>query len=92
MLANMNLLNFAVNSPKNCEYFHLGHPSSSPIYFQCTANACQRLPMPHKWLAIVANGANGLRIISNKHCDCLTNVINACECLQMGLPKLQTYL
>ena len=31
------------------------------IYCKCTANACQRLPMPHEWLAIVANGANGLK-------------------------------
>ena len=29
------------------------------IYFKCTANACQRLSMPYKCLAIVANGASG---------------------------------
>ena len=34
----------------------------------------------------------GLRIISNKCCNCLANVMNACECLQMGLSTLQTYL
>ena len=34
----------------------------------------------------------GLRIISNKRCDCLANVMNACECLQMGLQTFQTYL
>ena len=25
-------------------------------------------------------------------CDCLANVMNACECLQMGLKTLETYL
>ena len=34
----------------------------------------------------------GLRIISNKCCACLANVMNACECLKMGLQTLQTYL
>ena len=45
--------------------------------------------MPYELLTIVANGANGLK---NKCCDYLANVINACECLQMGLQTLQTYL
>ena len=47
------------------------------------------LPMPYELLTIVANGANSLK---NKCCDCLANVMNACECLQMGLKTLQTYL
>ena len=34
----------------------------------------------------------GLRIISNKCCDCLARVMNACKCLQMGLQTLPTYL
>ena len=33
----------------------------------------------------------GLSIISNKCCECLANVVDACECLQMGLQTLQTY-
>ena len=45
--------------------------------------------MPYELLTIVANGANGLK---NKCCDCLANVMNACECLQIGLKTLQTYL
>ena len=45
--------------------------------------------MPYELLTIFTNGANGLK---NKCCDCLANVMNACECLQMGLQKLQTYL
>ena len=52
------------------------------IYYKCTASACKRLPMPYELLTTVANGANGLK---NKLCDCLANVMNACECLQMGL-------
>ena len=44
--------------------------------------------MPYELLTIVANGANGLK---NKCCDCLANVMNACECLQMGLKTSQTY-
>ena len=50
---------------------------------------CECLPMPYELLTIVANGANGLK---NKCCHCLANVMNACECLQMGLKTLQTYL
>ena len=34
----------------------------------------------------------GLRIISNKGCNCLANFMNVCECLQMGLQTLQAYL
>ena len=45
--------------------------------------------LPYELLTIVANGANGLK---NKCCDCLANVMNACEYLQMGLQTLQTYL
>ena len=45
--------------------------------------------MPYELLTIVANGANGLK---NKSCGCLVIVMNACECLQMGLQTLQTYL
>ena len=45
--------------------------------------------MPYEWLTIVANGAKGLK---NKCCDCLAHAMNACECLQMGLQTLQTYL
>ena len=45
--------------------------------------------MPNELLTIVANGANGLK---NKCCDCLANVMNACECLQMALQTLQPYL
>ena len=44
--------------------------------------------MPYELLTIVANGANGLK---NKCCGCVANVMNACECLQMGLQTLQTY-
>ena len=50
---------------------------------------CECLPMLYELLTIVANGANGLK---KKCCDCLANVMNACECLQMGLKTLQTYL
>ena len=45
--------------------------------------------MPYELLTIVANGANGLK---NKCCDCLANVMNACECLQMALQTSQPYL
>ena len=45
--------------------------------------------MLYELLIIVTNGAHGLK---NKCCDCLANVMNACECLQMGLQPLQTYL
>ena len=34
----------------------------------------------------------GLRIISNKCCDCLASVMNDCKCLQICLQTLQTYL
>ena len=34
----------------------------------------------------------GLRIISNKCCDCIANVMNACEYLHIGLQTLKTYL
>ena len=34
----------------------------------------------------------GLRIISNKWWYCLANVMNACECLQVCLQTLQTYI
>ena len=34
----------------------------------------------------------GLLIMSYKCCNCFANVMNACECLQMGLQTLQTYL
>ena len=50
---------------------------------------CECLPMPYGMLTIVVNCANGLK---NKCCDCLANVMNACECLQMGFRTLQTYL
>ena len=56
------------------------------IYWKCTANACQRLPMPYELLTIVVNGANGLK---NKCCDCLANAMHACK---WTCKRLQTYL
>ena len=34
----------------------------------------------------------GPKIMSNKCCDCLANVMNACKCLQICLQTLRTYL
>ena len=84
-------LKFAVNSPKNCEYIANIFTSviPRPLFKNMLQMHCECLPMPYELLTIVANGANGLK---NKCCDCLANVMNACECLQMGLQTLQTYL
>ena len=84
-------LKFAVNSPKSFEYIANIFTSVIPrplVLTNISQTHCECLPMPYELLTIIANGA----IILKKCCDCLTNVMNACECLQMGLQTLQNYL
>ena len=91
MLANMYLWNSQWIRQKNCEQKANIFTSviPRPLFTNMLQMHCECLPMPYELLTIVANGANGLK---NKCCDWLANVMNACECLQMGLKTLQTYL